>query len=136
MKANQGVYPASTMCRLLGVSSSGYHAWKDRPTSARAMADAALMERIRAIHQRSRGTYGMPRIHYELTQDGTRIARKRVARLMRAAGLQGVSRRKGTKTTIRGKEAQAIPDLVKRNFVSAAPNQLWVADISVPQQAA
>ncbi len=112
------------MCRLLGVSSSGYHAWKDRPPSARATADAALTERIRAIHQRSRQTYGVPRIHFELTQEGVRIGRKRVARLMRAAGLQGVSRRKGTRTTIRGKEAQVIPDLVKRNFLATAPNQL------------
>jgi putative transposase len=130
VKANQDFYPISTMCRLLGVSSSGYHAWKDRPPSARATADAALMERIRTIHSRSRQTYGMPRIHFELTQEGFRIGRKRVARLMRAAGLQGVSRRKRTRTTICGKEAQVIPDLVKRNFLATAPNRLWVADIT------
>jgi len=124
------MYPVSTMCRLLGVSSSGYHAWKDRPPSKRATADAVLTERIRAIHNRSRQTYGMPRIHFELTQEGVRIGRKRVARLMRVAGLQGVSRRKGIRTTIRGNEAQVIPDLVKRNFLAIAPNQLWVADIT------
>lgn len=118
------------MCRLLGVSSSGYHAWKHRPPSARAAYDAVITERIRAIHSRSRQTYGMPRIHFELTKEGFRIGRKRVARLMRAAGLQGISRRKGTRTTIRGKEAQAIPDLVKRNFRAEAPNRLWVADIT------
>ena len=118
------------MCRLLGVSSSGYHAWKNRPLSKRAAADAVLMERIRTIHQRSRQTYGMPRIHFELTQEGFRIGRKRVARLMREAGLQGVSRRKGIRTTIRSNEAQVIPDLVKRNFLATAPNQLWVADIT------
>jgi len=72
----------------------------------------------------------MPRIHFELTQEGFRIGRKRVARLMRLDGLQGVSRRKGTRTTIRGKEAQVIPDLVKRNFLATAPNRLWVADIT------
>ena len=130
MKANQDRYPASTMCRLLGVSSSGYHAWKHRPPSERAKSDAALMERIRSIHSRSRQTYGMPRIHFELIQEGFRIGRKRVARLMRAAGLQGVSRRKGVRTTIRGIEAQVIPDLVQRNFLVTAPDRLWVADIT------
>jgi len=79
------------------------------------------MERILAIHNRSRQTCGMPRIHFELTREGFRIGRKRVARLMRAAGPQGVSRRKGTRTTIRGKEAQVIPDLVKRNFLATTP---------------
>ena len=93
MKANQGRYPIYTMCRLLGVSSSGYHAWKDRPLSKRAIADAALTEKIRAIHSRSRETYGMPRIHAELTHEGFQVSRKRIARLMWAAGLQGVSRR-------------------------------------------
>jgi putative transposase len=124
------VYPVSTMCRLLGVSSSGYHAWKDRPPSERATSDAALTERIRAIYSRSRQTYGIPRIHAELAHEGIRVGRKRVARLMRAAGIQGVSRRKGTRTTIRDKEAQVIPDLVKRDFLVTAPNRLWVADIT------
>ncbi len=104
--------------------------WKNRPPSERAKSDAALMERIRSIYSRSRQTYGMPRIHFELTQEGFRIGRERVARLMRAAGLQGVSRRKSTRTTIRGKEAQVIPDLVKRNFLVTAPDRLWVADIT------
>ena len=90
MKANQGMYPVSTMCRLLGVSSSEYHARKNRPPSERAKTDAALMERIRSIYSRSRQTYGMPPIHFDLTQEGLRIGRKRVARLMRAAGLQGM----------------------------------------------
>jgi putative transposase len=130
VKANQDLYPVSMMCRLLGVSSSGYHAWKHQPPSARAVYDAVITERIRAIHSRSRQTYGMPRIHFELTKEGFRIGRKRVARLMRAAGLQGISRRKGTRTTIRGKEAQASPDLVKRDFRAKAPNRLWVADIT------
>ncbi len=101
---NQGRYPVATMCRLLGVSSSGYHAWKNRPPSARETANRALPDRIRAIHTRSR--------------------------LMRTAGLQGVSRRKGTRTTVRGTEGQAIPDLVNRAFLAAAPNRLWVADIT------
>ena len=101
MKSNQAAYPVTTQCRLLGVSRSGYSAWRRRPPSARAKANEALTGRIRAIHARSRGTYGMPRIHAELAAEGEQVGRKRVARLMRAAGLQGVSRRKRAHTTVR-----------------------------------
>jgi putative transposase len=118
------------MCRLLEVSASGYHAWVDRPPSARAKRDAELVDAIRAIHAASRGTYGVPRVHAELREDGVRVGRKRVARLMLAAGLQGVSRRKGFKTTVRGKDAQPVPDLVKRHFTAEHRDQLWVADIT------
>ena len=85
MKANQACYPVATQCRVLGVSPSGYYAWLDRELSQRRVADEVLLERIRAIHQASRGTYGAPRIHAELVDDGWRIGRKRVARLMREA---------------------------------------------------
>jgi putative transposase len=124
------------MCRLLGVSRSGYYAWKRRPTSARTLADRALTVRIRAIHRRSRGTYGVPRVHAELYAEGEHVARKRVAKLMRAAGLAGVSRRKGIRTTIRDDHTRPAPDLVDRNFTAERPDQLWVADITyVPTQA-
>ncbi len=118
------------MCRVLGVSPSGYYAWRARARSARARANEALSERIRAIHTRSRGTYGAPRIHAELASEGTKVARKRVARLMRAAGLCGVTRRKGTRTTRRGESAHHTPDLIKRNFNAEAIDRLWVADIT------
>ena len=95
------MHPITTQCRVLGVSASGYYAWAVRPASARATADAALMEQIPVIHTRSRGTYGERRVHAELAALGVHIGRKRVARLMRALGLAGVSRRKGTRTTIR-----------------------------------
>lgn len=130
MKANQVRYPVTAMCRVLGVSPSGYHAWRVRPVSARAQADEELTRTIRALHERSRGTYGVPRIHEDLREQGVRIGRKRIARLMRVAGIQGVSRRKWPRTTIRGREAHAIPDLVERNFIAEAPNRLWVADIT------
>jgi putative transposase len=122
------------MCRLLRVSRSGYYAWRARAPSPRALSDRALTARIRAIHERSRGTYGAPRIHAELDAEGERVGVKRVARLMRAAGLAGVSRRKGIRTTVRDKRARPAPDLVDRNFSAEAPNRLWVADISVLQQ--
>lgn len=130
MKANQAIYPVTTVCRLLEVSSSGYYAWLKRPPSKRAREDAILSDKIRWIHLRSRGTYGAPRVHEELRDEGVRIGRKRVARLMRAAGLQGVSRRKSVRTTVRKPGAAPAPDLVDRDFTADRPDQLWVADIT------
>jgi putative transposase len=119
-----------TMCRVLGVSASGYYARLTRPPAARARVDAELSARIAAIHRRSRATYGAPRIHAELTAEGIHVGRKRVARLMKAAGLSGVSRRKWMVTTRRDHHAQPAPDLVERNFSAPAPDRLWVADIT------
>ena len=130
MRAHRAVYPIATMCRVLGVSPAGYHAWRKRPPSARAAADAALTGRIRTIHSASHGTYGAPRVHAELRAEGHRVGRKRVARLMRADGLAGVSRRKGVRTTQRREEARPAPDLVERNFAAERPDRLWVADIT------
>jgi putative transposase len=130
VKANRAKYPIATQCRVLGVSPSGYYAWLDRAPSARRVIDAALLERICAIHRASRGTYGAPRIHAELVDEGWRIARKRVARLMREAGLFGVSRRKRVCTTQRRPDARPAPDLVERDFTADEPDQLYVADIT------
>jgi transposase InsO family protein len=124
------MYGVATMCRVLAVSASGYYAWRKRPPSARARADAELISRITAIHQFSRGTYGAPRVHEELLAAGIKVGRKRVARWMRATGLCGVSRRQWVTTTVRDRGARPAPDLVERNFVAAAPNRLWVADIT------
>jgi putative transposase len=118
------------MCRLLGVSASGYYASRTRPAAHRTAEDSVLLDRIRAVHARSRGTYGVPRIHAELVDEGTRVGRKRIARLMRAAGLRGVSRRRFVTTTVRSESAPVAPDLVQRRFVAEQPNQLWVADIT------
>jgi putative transposase len=118
------------MCRLLEVSTSGYYAWLKRPPSMRSREDTILLERIRWFHTRSRGTYGAPRIHLDLREAGVRVGRKRVARLMQAAGLQGISRRKHTKTTLRRPDTRPTPDLVKRNFAADHPDKLWVADIT------
>ena len=106
MKANQAAYPVATMCRLLRVSVSGYYAWLARTPSARSRADQLMMERITAIHRRSRGTYGAPRIHAELVDVGIHVGKKRVARLMKQASLRGVSRRKWITTTVRAPDAQ------------------------------
>ena len=129
MSENRARYPIAVMCRILGVSPSGYYAWVRRPPSRRAVTDAALSAKIRAAHSASNGTYGAPRLHIDLSEAGIRVGRKRVARLMRNAGLTGVSRRKCTVTTVRDGARQA-PDLVDRNFTADRPNLLWVADIT------
>ena len=118
------------MCRVLEVSTSRYYAWCKRSPSARAQADAELTSRMNAIHERSHETYGAPRVHAELEAEGIQVGRKRVARLMRTAGLVGVSRRKWITTTVRDRNARPAPDLVERNFVAPGPNRLWVADIT------
>jgi putative transposase len=130
VKANQAVYPVATMCRVLGVSTSGYYAWRQRPLSKRARQDIWLMERIETVHERSKKTYGSPRIHAEIQDQGIPVGRKRVARLMKVEGLVGVSRRKGTRTTVRDESSRQAPDLVDRIFTATGPNQLWVADIT------
>ena len=131
MSANQAVFPIAVMARVLGVSVSGFHAWRQRPESARSVADKMLLKRVRTIHASSRETYGVPRVHAELRAAGEKHGRKRIARLMRVAGLVGASRRRtGVTTTRRDKDARLAPDLVDRNFVASQPNQLWVADIT------
>jgi putative transposase len=126
---NRARYPIAVMCRVLDVSASGYYAWVKRPPSMRAVTDAALTAKIHAAHAASKGTYGAPRLQIDLAEAGVRVGRKRVARLMRNAGLVGVSRRKSTITTVRDGARQA-PDLVDRNFTADRPNLLWVADIT------
>jgi len=118
------------MCRVFAVSPSGYYAWNSRAPSARALRDAELTAQIRAFHARSKGTYGAPRVLEDLREQGIRLGKKRVARLMQAAGLQGVSRRKWVTTTTRDADAIAAPDLVQRQFAADRPNRLWVADIT------
>ena len=120
------------MCRLLRVSRSGFYAWVDRPMSARARRDVEIMALIHQIHANSYdGTYGAPRIHRELRETyGIRVGRKRVERLMRRAGLQGVQKRRFRCTTRSGAPERFAPDLVERNFVADRPNALWLADVT------
>jgi putative transposase len=129
--AEKAHHPVALLCRVLQVSTSGFYAWLRRGPSARARADATLTERIRAIHGESRGTYGAPRVHAELADaHQIRCGRKRVARLMRAAGLVGVCRRRTVRTTRRDEAAAVSDDLVRRAFAVTEPDRLWVADIT------
>jgi putative transposase len=129
--ANQAYLPVRTMCRVLGVSASGFYAWRDRAPSQRSIANAVMTERIRQIHQDSYESYGMPRVRAELIEQGVCISRQRVARLMREAGIHGISKRRGfTVTTRRDKRQTPAHDLVNRRFHATGPNQLWVADMT------
>ncbi len=130
MKANRATYAIMTMCRVLGVSRGGYYEWLKRGPSEREQADAKLTAEIRAVHERSKGTYGAPRVHAELTARGAHVGCKRVARLMRNSGLRGVSPRKYHTTTTRSGDGRQAPDLVNRHFVADGPDKLWVADIT------
>jgi putative transposase len=134
IRAHVAQHPVALSCRVLGVSRSGYYAWRGRFSSARARADARLSERIAAIHQTSRGTYGSPRVHAELRAAGERCGRRRVARLMRQAGLRGChGQRRRVRTTTPDGQATPAPDRVDRAFAPAAVgalDRLWVADIS------
>ena len=129
--AEQAVFPIALLCRVVGVSRTGYYAWTRRGVSVRTRQDATLTDRIRAVHARSRQTYGAPRIHAELAARGVRVGCKRVARLMRTAQLVGCGRRRRVvRTTVVDPVARAAPNVVARDFYPAGPNRLWVGDIT------
>jgi putative transposase len=128
--AEKARFPVSLLCKIVGVSKSGYYAWKSRAPSKRSREDAVLTEKIREVYQRSRETYGYPRVHAELRALGVRCGRRRVARLMRRAGLRGCMRARKKRTTRRDPRAVPAPDLVKRDFHATAPDRLWTADIT------
>ena len=131
MKANRAVFPLTVMCRMLGLSTSGYCDWLGRAPSERERRDAELKGRILASWLESGETYGSPRIHAALRAGGRAGGRKRVARLMRELGVEGVTRRRyRTGTTKRDPKARPAPDLVDRDFSADGPDELWVADIT------
>jgi putative transposase len=118
-------------CRLLGVSRSGYYEWKDRPLSAREQDNELLLKQIKQVHADSRGSYGSPRVHAELTLGlGLVVNEKRVARLMRQAGVRGLYVRRRRGCTVRDPGAEPAGDLVNRQFAVTGPNRLWLTDIT------
>ena len=129
IEAERATFPISLSCRLLGVSRSGFHAWRRRAPSRRSLEDARLGERIRQIHERSRRTYGSPRVHAELRRQGVYVGRKRVERLMREAGISGLLRPRKRATTVPLAGVRLADDLIGRDVCPAAPNRLWCADL-------
>ena len=131
IEAENAHHAVSRLARVLGVARAGCYPWAGRALSQRAAADQALTLQIRQIHARSRGTYGAPRVHAELRlRLDVHVGRKRVARLMRDHGLQGIHRRRRHGSTRRDPTAIPAPDLVERNFLPPEPDRLWVADIT------
>jgi putative transposase len=124
------LYPVCLMCRLLGVSASGYYAWQRRPESTRAQSDHELLVKIRRIHQASKGVYGSPRVHAELLAEGVRVGRHKVARLMRLARLRGCPKRRFRATTQRDPTHRVARNLLRQNFAADGPNQRWAGDIT------
>lgn len=125
------VWPVRMMCAVLGLSASGYYAWRGRPESQRSAADRALTEDIRLIHAESSGCYGSPRVHATLRRDGRRVGRSRVERLMRSAGLRGLAALPRRARTTNSRHGYPIaPNRLARNVQAAAPNQVWLADLT------
>ena len=128
-------YPIHLMCQVLAVSVSGYYAWRQRPMSPRAKANQRLLYQIKAIHQASYRTYGSPRVHAELVDQGLQCGRHRVARLMRQHGIVAKQSHRRRMTTVRNLTDPVVPNLLDRQFQAKGPNRKWVADISyIPTQ--
>jgi transposase InsO family protein len=123
-------FPVRTMCAVLQVSPSGYYAWRDRPDSARDVADRDLAGEIRRIHADNRAVYGSPRVHAALRAEGRRVGINRVARLMRRHGIQGRHKRRAPRTTDSKHALPVAPNLLDRQFTATAPNKVWLADIT------
>jgi putative transposase len=128
--AASDAYPVDFMCTQLGVSRSGFYAWRGRGVSERTSTDADLTALIRAAYQRLRGNPGVRRMHAELRALGHRLSRKRVWRLMKAADLQGRHPRAWKRTTVPGERPMPAPDLLGRDFTAEQPNSRWCGDIS------
>jgi len=134
---HRGAWRVSDLCGALGVSRGGFYEWLGRPPSRHEQVDQQLLEQVRASFEQSDGTYGSPRVWRDLRACGYPCCRERVARLMREAGLQGRRPRRHLPADAGARPASVIaPNLLDRQFEASAPNQRWVADFSVPQQAA
>ncbi len=135
IRDHREAFPVGLMCRMLEVGTSGFYAWLRRPESLRSRKNRQLLVEIKAVHQRSRQTYGSPRVHAELTVNGHPCGKHRVAQLMRAHGIASRHKRKFRATTNSKHSHPVAPNLLKRQFVVAAPNRWWVSDITyIPTQ--
>jgi putative transposase len=128
--ASEVAFPVALMCRVLGVSTSGFYGWKTNPVSKREGRDAALASRMRAVFKASRGTYGSPRVRKELSTNGPRVSRRKVAELMRAEGLVARAKKRFRATTDSKHDDPIAPNLVDRNFVTHEKNDTWVTDVT------
>jgi putative transposase len=124
-------YPVSVMCKVFDVSRAGYYIWRSRPESARSAENRELLEDIQQVHSDNHGRYGSPRVHVELKARGRGVSRGRVERLMRHHGIRAImARPRRVRTTDSRHDHPIAPNLINRNFVAAALNQVWLADIT------
>jgi transposase InsO family protein len=128
--AEKAVYPVGVLCDVLEVSRSGYYAWSKRPEPAGAKSDAQLKAQIAAVHEKSRSTYGSPRVHAALRGKGVRVGKKRVERLMREDGIKARQKRRFRRTTDSNHTHPIAPNVLDRNFTVTAPNKVWVTDVT------
>lgn len=128
--AQEVAFPVEMMCRVLGVTRSGFYAWRKRPRPARDKRDSQLAVKVAAVHQRSRRTYGSPRVHRELRAQGERVGKKRIERLMRQSGLQARRKRRFKRTTDSNHKGPIAPNLLARQFTVSEPNRAWVTDVT------
>jgi len=136
IRRHETCHRVALMCRVLSVSRSGYYGWRDRPPSDRAQADARLAADVRRVFEEHKGRAGAPRIAKQLRAEGQRVGKHRVARVMQIEGLRAKAARKYKATTNSNHKLPVAPNLLEQDFTASAPNQKWVSDISVPQQAA
>jgi transposase InsO family protein len=135
MDAQRREFRVGTMCEVLGVSRSGYYAWRRRPASRRDESNAKLTETIRVIHEQSRQIYGSPRIYATLQQRGIACGRHRVARLMREEGIRSKTKRRFRSIATKRAEMPAAPNRLERRFTAARPNRVWASDITIVKTA-
>jgi putative transposase len=128
--AEKAVYPVGVLCDVLGVSRSGYYAWSGRPEPARATSDAQLKAQIAVVHEKSRSTYGSPRVHAELRGKGVRVGKKRIERLMREDGIKARQKRRFRHTTDSNHTHPIAPNVLGRQFTVTVPNKVWVTDVT------
>lgn len=128
--AEKAQWPVEVQCELLGVSRSGYYAWKDRGEAPRAAEDAELVVEIKAAYETGRGSYGSPRVHRELRAKGRRVGKKRIERLMRREGLAAKKKRKFRRTTDSNHAHPIAPNVLERKFDVELPNKAWVTDVT------
>ena len=126
----RNLYPVRLMCRLLGVSASGYYAWRRRPESVRGQRDRELLGKIKRVHKASKGVYGSPRVHAELVAEGVPVGRHKIAQLMRQARLRGCPKRRYRATTQRDPSHPVADNLLKQDFTADRPNRRWAGDIT------
>jgi len=135
MDAHRGEFRIGTMCEVLGVSRSGYYAWRRRPRCRRDEANARLTETIRRIHEESRRIYGSPRVYASLRRQGIACGRHRVARLMRDEGIRSKTKRRFRYIATKREDTPAAPNRLERRFTASAPNRVWASDITIVKTA-